>query len=172
VPTADPTADPAETGATTGSGRRARLRMLFRYGAGSAVATVCSEVTFLTLYGVLDTSTTAASIVGWLAGAVPNYWLNRTWTWGRRGRPSLRREVLPYVAIVLLTLALAVGATAAADEVLSATSVSAATRSVLVGAVFLLVYVLVFALRFFLLDRLFGRPDAALPDGRPDEETR
>lgn len=138
-----------------GSRRRARLRTLVRYGAGSAIATVCSEVTFLGLYGVLGTSTTTASVLGWLAGALPNYWLNRSWTWQRRGRPSLRREVLPYVAIVLLTLVLAVGATSLADSLLTETAVSATARSVLVGAVFFLVYVLVFVLRFFLLERLF-----------------
>ncbi len=115
-------------------------------------------MTFLALYGALGTSTTLASILGWLAGAVPNYWLNRTWTWGRRGRPSLRREILPYVVVVLATLALAVGATSAADSLLGATTMSSTARSILVGAVFLLVYVLVFVVRFFLFDRLFARP--------------
>lgn len=137
-----------------GSPRGGLLRKVLRYGTGSVVATVCSEVTFLLLYGVLATSTTTASVLGWLAGAVPNYWMNRTWTWGRRGRPSLRHELLPYVAIVALTLLLAVGATALVDSALAGTS-SDALRSALVGATFLLVYVLVFVLRFFLFDRLF-----------------
>lgn len=131
---------------------------MMRYAAGSAVATVCSEATFLILYGVLGSSTTLASILGWLAGALPNYWMNRTWTWGRTGRPSLRRDLLPYVAVVLTTVALAAVATSAADSGLSGAGVSSTTRSIIVGAVFLLVYVLVFVLRFFLFDRLFAQP--------------
>lgn len=139
---------------SVGSPRSGLLRKVLRYGTGSLVATACSEVTFLLLYGVLGSSTTTASVLGWLAGAVPNYWLNRTWTWGRRGRPSLRHELLPYVAIVAVTLLLAVGATSLVDSALAGTG-SDAVRSALVGGTFLLVYVLVFLLRFFLFDRLF-----------------
>jgi putative flippase GtrA len=149
--------------------RRVLVRRIFRYGTGSVVATVCSEVTFLLLYGVLDTSTTVASTLGWLAGAAPNYWLNRRWTWGRRGRPSLRRELLPYLAIVLVTLVLAVGATSLVSSWLSRGSASDAVRSALVGGTFLLVYVLVFLLRFFLFDRLFAaQPPQDAPSDEPD----
>ena len=146
-----------------GRPRSALVRKVLRYGTGSLVATACSEVTFLLLYGVLSTSTTTASVLGWLAGAVPNYWLNRTWTWGRRGRPSLRHELLPYVAIVLLTLLLAVGATSLVDSALAGAG-SDTVRSVLVGGTFLLVYVLVFLLRFFLFDRLFAQQQDPHPD--------
>ncbi|CAA9435621.1 MAG: hypothetical protein AVDCRST_MAG35-2888 [uncultured Quadrisphaera sp.] len=127
---------------------------LLRYAGGSGVAAVCSEVAFLLLYGPLGASPGVASVVGWLAGAVPNYWLNRSWTWRRRGRPSLRREVLPYVAIILATVALAVGATSAVHAA-TAGAVTGAWRVVLVNGTFLAVYALVFVLRYALLDRLF-----------------
>jgi putative flippase GtrA len=150
---------------TSGSGL---LRKVLRYGTGSLVATACSEAVFLLLYGVLSTSTTTASVLGWLAGALPNYWMNRTWTWGRRGRPSLRHELLPYVAIVALTLLLAVGATALVDSALAGTE-SDTVRSGLVGGTFLLVYVLVFLLRFFLFDRLFTQQQDPAPQTLTEE---
>jgi putative flippase GtrA len=130
---------------------------LLRYFTGSVVATVCSEVTFVVLYGLVGLGTTWSSILAWLAGAVPNFWLNRNWAWQRTGRPSLRREVLPYVAIILTTLLLATLATHAADVWLHHQGVSHAVRTVLVAGVYLGVYVVVFALRFVLLERLFGR---------------
>ena len=133
------------------------VRKLATYVGGSAVAAVSSEATLLLLYGVLGASTAVASVVAWLAGAIPNYWLNRSWTWGRRGRPSLRREVLPYAVVIGLTLLLAIVATRAVDLWLRAAGTSASTRVVLVGATFFGVYVAVFALRFLLLDRLFER---------------
>ncbi len=139
-----------------------------RYAAGSAVATVCSEVTFLVLYGLLDSSPAVASVLGWLAGAVPNYWLNRTWTWRRRGRPSIRSEVLPYAAIVGVTLLLATAATSVVHNGLTGAQVSDGVRLVLVGGTFLAVYAGVFLGRFFLLDRLFRHPVEASPsDGAP-----
>lgn len=140
---------------------RTTLGKALRYGAGSIVATVCSEVAFLAMYGLLSTSTTWASIVGWLAGAVPNYVLNRSWAWGLRGRPSLRRELLPYIVIVLVTLVLAVVMTNLADRVVDGLDISDLARTLIVGAVFLGVYAVMFVLRFFLFDRLFTQQPRA-----------
>lgn len=138
-------------------GRTPLVRRLLRYVAGSGIATVCSEVAFLLLYGPLQASPGVASVVGWLAGAVPNYWLNRSWTWGRRGRPDLVRELLPYVAIILITLGLATVATTAVHRALEGADVSSDVRLVLVGGTFLAVYGVVFVVRYVLLDLLFRR---------------
>ena len=148
---------PVSTAASPGERRRPRVGLLARYAGGSVIATVCSEVTFVVLYGLLDVATTWASVLAWLAGAVPNYWLNRNWAWQRRGRPSLRREVLPYVVIIVATLLLATVLTRLADAWLRDAGVARTLRVVLVAAAFLGVYVVVFVLRFFLLERLFGR---------------
>lgn len=152
--------------------RGERRAKLLRYSAGSGVATVCSEVTFLVLYGAIDATPAVASGIGWLAGAVPNYWLNRTWTWQLRGRPSLTREVVPYVAIVLATLLVATVATTAVHAVLHTSQVSATVRVVLVGGTFLAVYGVMFLLRYFLLDQLFRRAPAASRVGADPVPTR
>jgi putative flippase GtrA len=147
------------------SPRRQQVEKVLRYAAGSVVATVCSEVTFLLLYGPVRATPAVASALGWLAGALPNYWLNRSWTWRRSGRPSLVHEVLPYVAIILGTLLLAVVATSLVDHALTEAQVSHGVRVALVGGTFLGVYGVVFLLRFFLLDRLFRRAAAKSAPG-------
>jgi putative flippase GtrA len=134
-----------------------------RYGAGSIVATICSQVTFLVLYGPVGAGTTVTSTLAWLAGAIPNYFLNRSWTWGRRGRPSLTRELLPYAAIVFGTLGLAILATGLGAAALDRTSISHATETFLVWGIYFTVYVVMFGVRFFLFDRLF-RPRQAATD--------
>jgi putative flippase GtrA len=48
--------------------------------------------------------TTACSVIAFVAGAIPNWVLNRRWAWQRRGRSSLRREVIPYVATSVVGL--------------------------------------------------------------------
>src|SRR5919201_1712805 len=106
---------PGPAVSSASSGRRVLLPKLVRYFTGSVVATVCSEVTFVLLYGALDVGTKWSSVLSWLAGAIPNFWLNRNWAWQRSGRPSLRHEVLPYVAIILTTLLMATLATHGAD---------------------------------------------------------
>lgn len=137
-----------------------------RYVGGSVVAAACSEVTLVVLYGLLHLAPGVSSCLAWLAGAVPNYWLNRSWTWRRRGRPDLRREVLPYVTIILVTLLLAALLTAAVDRWSRAGGTGSTERVVLVAGTFLGVYVAMFVLRFLLLDRLFSRLDRTPPDDR------
>jgi putative flippase GtrA len=134
-----------------------RWRKLSTYVAGSAVAAGCSELTLVVCYGVLHLSPGWSAVLAWLAGAVPNFWLNRSWTWRQRGRPSLRREVVPYVVIILATLLLAILVTRGVDGALS--DRGSGLRTVLVAGSFLGVYVAMFLLRYLLLDRLFGRLD-------------
>ncbi len=139
-----------------GEGRLSeRTRRLSTYTAGSVIAAVCSEVALVVCYALLGLAPAVSSTIAWLAGAVPNYWLNRSWTWRRRGRPSPRHEVLPYVAIVLVTLALAALVTKGVDAWLRDLDVSGTTRTVAVAIAFLGVYALMFVLRYLLLDRLF-----------------
>jgi putative flippase GtrA len=147
--------DSSVASATPTTGRL--VPKLLRYLTGSVVATVCSEVVFVALYGLLGVGTTWSSVLSWLAGALPNFWLNRNWAWQRKGRPSLRDEVLPYVAIIVATLVLATVLTHLTDVWLQHQGVSPSVRVTIVAAVFLGTYVVVFALRFVMLDRLFAR---------------
>jgi putative flippase GtrA len=140
-----------------GDGTREKLRKLITFAGGSAVATVCSEGVLLLTYGVLHFLPTVSSVLAWLAGAIPNYWLGRRWTWRRTGRPHLTGEVLPYAAVVLFTLALAVLTTHTVAVELKAANVDRAHRAVIVAAAFLGVYVVMFLVRFWLLNRLFAR---------------
>jgi putative flippase GtrA len=129
---------------------------VLRYAGGSVVATGCSELTLVVLYGFLHVPPVWSTCLAWVAGAVPNYWLNRSWTWRRRGRPSLRHEVVPYVVIVLVTLVLATLATRAVDAALKGDGTSSTLRVALVAGSFLAVYAAMFVIRFFLFDRLFA----------------
>jgi putative flippase GtrA len=141
---------------------------ILRYAAGSGVATVCTETTFIVLYGPLGAAPAVASCVAWFAGAVPNYWLNRSWTWRRRGRPSLLHEVLPYVAIILVTLFIAILATSSVDHLISGHHVAAGVRVTVVAGTYLAVYGVMFLLRFFLLDSLFRRAGIKTGTAQPN----
>ncbi|MEJ5914577.1 GtrA family protein [Pseudokineococcus sp. 1T1Z-3] len=135
------------------------LRRLVRYATGSGVATVCSVATFALVYA-LTGSTTAATVLGWLAGAVPNYLLNRAWVWRVDGRPDVRREVAPYVAVVLGTVTLAAGATRLTEHLLEGAGATQAVVVAGVNAAFLGVYAVLALVRYALLHQLFRR----LPD--------
>lgn len=119
-----------------------------KYAIGSVLAGLASEATLLATYGSRLLGPRPASIAGWAAGALLNYGLNRWWAWGRRGRASLRRELLPYWAITLATVAISAWATGAADRV--ARGLSGEPRLAFVGGAFLAVYGVMFAVKFVL----------------------
>jgi len=145
---------PSASAGKTGPGWPAKV---LRYAGGSVVATACSELTFVVVYGPLHVGPAWSSFLAWLAGAVPNYWLNRSWTWQRQGRPSLRHEILPYLVIIGLTLLLATLVTRAVDAALTNADIASSARVVLVAGAFLGVYAVMFVLRYLLLDRMFAR---------------
>ncbi|MGH3496123.1 MAG: GtrA family protein [Nocardioidaceae bacterium] len=142
---------------------------ILRYATGSVVAAVASEAVFLLMFGGLHASPVWSTALGWLAGAVPNFWLNRTWTWRVGGRPRFRDEVLPYVVIIVVTLVAATVATSEVDQRLAGSHLGHAAQTVLVSGAFLSVYGAMFLLRFFLLERLFGGQLRPAPDPEPTQ---
>ena len=95
-----------------------------------------------------------ASVLAFVAGAVPNYLMNRYWAWQRRGRPDHRREVLPYAVIVIVTAITAILVTTAADRWVRDHVATHGWQVALVGAAFLGTYGAMFVLKFLLFDRL------------------
>jgi putative flippase GtrA len=139
-----------------------RAGTFVRYGAGSVVALGCSELVLVGSYAVLGAGARTAAILAWLAGAIPNYILNRRWAWRRSGRAALLRETLPYWAITLGTAALAVLATGVADGWVRREVVGRGEQSILLAAVYLASYGVIFVIKFVLFDGwVFSRNTAS-----------
>lgn len=128
-------------------------RLLTRFAAASLVATGVSQLVFLTSYS-LGALPVVATVLAWLAGAVPNFVLNRR-TWGGGGRETLRGEILRYGVISVGTALLAAAATSYAETLARTTfpDVRAAQVAIVWGA-FLGTYLVMFVVKFFLVDRL------------------
>jgi putative flippase GtrA len=134
-------------------------RKLTRYSIGSVVALVTSEVVFAWSYGAGWLDTTGASIAAFVAGAVPNWVLNRVWAWGRRGRVRPGREILLYAAVSLASLAALVGATGLAGHFVRHATASHAERTAAVAAVYLAACAILFGLKFWVFDAVvFAEP--------------
>lgn len=133
------------------------VRVFSRFAVGSAVATVCSQVTFVLLFGILGASATVSVVLGFVAGAVPNFVLHRFWAWQRAGRVDVRGELLPYLGVIALNGLLATGITTGVDRLVASGIDDHALRTVVLAVVFGASYLLLFVLKFLLLDRLvFG----------------
>ena len=139
--------------------RRSRLLLWARYSASSVVATVVSQVAFALCYW-LGSSAVVATLVAWLAGAVPNYVLSRRWAWGRQG------QLLPYAMIVIGAAVTAALVTTATDHIVQGID-SHAWKTVLVTGSYLGTYGVLFILKFVLFDRLVFAKPAAVADPVP-----
>jgi putative flippase GtrA len=133
--------------------RVVRVRLWGRYAAGSVMAGVLSQAVFVACYA-LGALPVVASITAFVAGAVPNYLLNRRWAWRQRGRVDVGREMLPYVAIIVTTALTASVVTTAVDAWVRAAVADRFWQVVLVGAAFLGTYGVLFVIKFVLFDRL------------------
>lgn len=135
--------------------RHPRVLLWWRYSASSVVATISSQLAFLIVYG-LGAAPAVASLSAFVAGTVPNYLLNRRWTWPRGGRDRVR-DLLPYAAVVIGTAVIAIFVTTAVDHRVDGWTDSQALQTVLVGASYLATYGVMFVLKFVMFDRyVFG----------------
>lgn len=127
--------------------------LLRRFAAASAVATLSSQLVFVVAYAV-GSAPVPATVLAWLAGAVPNFLINRR-TWGSRGSTALRGELLRFAIVSITTAVLAAMATRYTETLaLRLFEDSRSAQVALVWGAFFGTYLIMFILKFFLMDRV------------------
>jgi len=143
--------------------RRRGLVRFARAATSSVAATLLSQVTLIAVLAA-DGAPWLASAAAFAAGAVLNFFLTRRWVWGRRGRPELGRELLPYVLVISLGGLASVGLTTLTGHLLAPLHLSHFWWVALLDAAYVFSYALVFVAKFTMLDRfVFGRDAARTP---------
>jgi putative flippase GtrA len=124
-----------------------------KYALGSVLALITSVIVFAILY-VLGVGTTPDSIAAFVAGAVPNWVLNRRWAWEVKDRLDFGREVIGYVVVsVLALIASSAGTGVMQSWVKAHVAAGHGLRVILVTGAYVLVQVLLFAVKFVIYDR-------------------
>jgi putative flippase GtrA len=142
-------------------GQSRLVRVFSRFAAGTVVSTACSQLTFVLLFGVVQAGAAASGAAAFLAGAIPNFFIHRFWTWQRRGPVGMRRELLPYLAVITFSGLVATGLTTGVDRLVGGLLHDHVVHTAVIAIVFSLSYLPLFVLKFALLDRLvFGADDA------------
>lgn len=77
-------------------------RKLTRYAMVSVVAVPVGEIGIVIGLAVLNLSAGWAAMFGNSLGALPSYYLNRSWVWGKGGRSHLVKEILPFWTISVI----------------------------------------------------------------------
>lgn len=127
------------------------------FTVGSVISTLISQAVLDLVYWGFGNGAALASVLAFVAGAIPNFLINWHFTWGRRGRPQLLTELLPYAAIVIGGGLAATSVTTLADHVLAPLLSGRGEETIALDVVYLGSYALFFVLKFALLNTVFTR---------------
>ncbi len=151
------------------TGSLPRWVRIWRYTIGSVVAAVTSFVVFAAAYDV-GAGPTAATVLAFVAGAVPNWVLNRTWAWQRRGRLHVRREVVLYAVVSVVNLAASAAVTGWVSAAAPTVTSDHMLRVLLVATSYVATYGVLFVAKFVTYELVvFPAPD---PDHEPEPDLR
>ncbi len=126
-------------------------RRVARFAISSMVAAATSAIVFPILY-VLGASTTVCTISAFAAGAIPNWTMNRKWTWKVEGRVAFGREIIAYIFVSVSTLIVLSLATAWTHHRVQSIPAGHGIRVALVTASYFAVLALLYGLRYFLYE--------------------
>jgi putative flippase GtrA len=126
-------------------------RRVARFAISSVVAATTSAIVFALLY-VLGASTTACTVTAFVAGAIPNWTMNRRWTWKVEGRVAFGREIVAYLLVSASTLVVLSLATAWTHRHVQSIPAGHGIRVLLVTGSYFAVLALLYGLRFFLYE--------------------
>jgi len=148
----------------------ARLRSLLRHGTTSrrvlcclsvsVGTTVLSAVILVILAVGAGVPAGTANIVAVCCGILPSYLANRRWTWGRNGKGSVAREVVPFWALSIAGLLVSTATVAAAGALTA--DWSPASRSLVLPVVQAGTFAILWVVQFVVLDRVIFRPSREL----------
>jgi len=146
---------------------------LFKYGLGSIVAAVSSALAFALCYAA-GLHTTPASAIAFVAGAVPNYILNRRWAWQRTGKVDFWREIVIYTVVSLVSFVAAAAATGATSRAVKHLDISSTTQTLLVTGAYVATYAALFFAKFLCFEVYVfaGRQGARRAGSRSDTDSR
>ena len=136
---------------------------LVRYGAASVAGVVTSQITLLACLVVLDIDPVPSNIAAVTVGAVPNYMINRAWTFNKRGAHSFTREVLPFWGMALLGLVLSTIAVAWVDS-------RWGDAPLLISATNIAAFGVLWVAKFFVLDKVLFAPLVEFVEHHEDAE--
>ena len=81
-------------------------KKVIRFTSVSGISTAVSFLVLTFVYGLrIIHNEIYATLFGNLVATIPSYWLNRSWTWQKRGRSHLRTEILPFWTMSSLGIA-------------------------------------------------------------------
>jgi len=138
---------------------------LIKYSAVSVISVIVNVVLLGVTYGILQWDAGPANIFAVGVSAIPSYYLNRAWAWGKRGRSHLLKEVIPFWALAFLGLVIS---TIAVHEVgNNIKQYHHAVQTLIVAATNIAAFGLLWVAKFIIFNELMFKHHPEVLDDEP-----
>ena len=127
---------------------------LLRYSVASIVAVFVSEVCLVIFNGALGMSAWVSSSLATAIAAIPNYYMNRKWAWGKHGRSHLLKEVAPFWGLAFAGWALSTYSVYLMDRYAKHHGFSHPLTTALVAVVYVAAFGVLWIGKFIIFNRL------------------
>lgn len=131
-------------------------RKLIRFTSVSVVSAIVSLLAIALIYGFrIIRGEVEATLFGNLVAAIPSYSLNRKWVWGKTGRSHVRKEILPFLALAVLSIGFSMVGGAYAKHLVQTHQWSHLFNTCIVDVANLASFAIFWVLKLVLFNRIF-----------------
>lgn len=124
-----------------------------KYSAVSVVNVIVGQGLLLTFHSLLGWGATTANIAAVCISAIPAFYLNRAWVWGKRGKSAFRSEILPFWIFVVIGLVFSTIVVTVATQFVGEDPQG--LQKLVPNVANMAAFGVLWVLRFFIFDRLF-----------------
>ncbi|MGQ0519897.1 MAG: GtrA family protein [Actinomycetota bacterium] len=140
-----------------------------RYMAVSVVTVAVSQVALFGFYVGLHWTARSSNIAACVIGGIPSYYLNRRWTWGKKGPSHLLKEVLPFWGLAFLGLAFSTWAADFAESWAHDVTSSRLTQAMIINTAVIAAFGVLWVAKFFIFNKVLFVQDEDLRAALADE---
>jgi len=139
---------------------------MIRYASTSVICVAITQVLIVVFYKGVKWSEVESNLAATMLTSIPAYMLNKYWVWGKKGRPHMRREVIPFWLFTVAGWVLSTGMVALASDVGDEHSL-VRTATVMVASIS--GFGILWVLKYLFLDKLMFGPDHHTPYDEDEE---
>jgi putative flippase GtrA len=140
----------------------ATLQKLLRYSVASGTGVFSYLVILIIVNGILGLPDQLSNVIAVAISAIPNYLVNRTWTWRQTGKNRLWGEIVPFWTMAFLGFVLSIFFVNYASDRWGTTLAIAAANMSAFGVLWLA--------RFLILDKVMWKVVTELGDLDEDQD--
>lgn len=132
----------------------------FRYVVTSGVSVVVGQVVLFVCFGLTRRfSATTSNFIATGVSAVPAYYMNRNWAWGKSGKSHFWREVFPFWFLAFLGLGLSMGMIALTTRFATTHGYTHFKTAILVNLASIFAFGILWVGKFFIFNKFMFTDD-------------